>query len=109
MKKCPSIIFYTRNCYHWGTEAIATAELQASPQCSHLALDQPVLHECISGTCQWAEASVHKLPISWTSTTSIHARVAGMASWARSSLEFLTSKTLGCEEKMDMGSKVKAS
>lgn len=43
----------------------------------------------------FSRLGVHRLPISWTSTTAIYA----------TSLGFLTSKTLGCDDKMDTGSK----
>lgn len=86
MKKCPQ-----------SSSTLELLPLRSSLQGSHLALDQPVFCGCISrtGLCLWAGASVHRLSISWTSTIGIYAIPLG----------FLTYKTLGCEDKMDTGSK----
>lgn len=76
-----SVIFYN------GTAPTAGLPVGSRPACA--------LRVHLRNFCLWAGTSVHRLSISWTSTTAIYA----------TSLGFLTSKSLGCEDKMDTGLK----
>lgn len=82
-----TVIFYT------GTAPIA--ELPAGFTSSSRPACVLRVHLKNWAVCLWAGASVHRLSISWTSTIGIYAIPLG----------FLTYKTLGCEDKMDTGSK----